>query len=234
MILDLLLGRYGLFRQKLMLIWLCFGLIGFAIMVNGIIVLILSDIESLWVMGALWVNGLIFASVLIYGVNWLYRQWQSWRTFQMEIYPATETIETPSIGPADFSNQQYAQRSPKGFYSSQHDAHWEVSDKPVPMDEIMANIDFYTYDQIYRQKCLYEAAGNKKAFEWLLNRLKKWKEHKRGAYWEQYNSVFRLVPYGQVKHWQPPSPIGRGKRQNTRGSREVEVGGSKTIQLQAS
>lgn len=186
MILNLLNGKYGTLRQRIMFLLLALALVGIYFLLSGPYFYWKGKLSSLWVAGMLWLNAFLAFVHFSLFVQQLVRAGKQVHQGERNESP---TEEDAILG----------KRTPKGF-ADYGDKIWNDPYEPLPLEEIMQQLDELTYDNLVEQMQLWKRKGNPKAADWFLNPLKKWT---RSHYWKAHHNELRFVKMKEVKTWLP-------------------------------
>lgn len=197
MILNLLNGKFGSLRQRLMFLLIGLALLGIFFLFASPYFYFQQQEEQIWVSGMLWINGLFLLTQLVIATQKLVRP-----SFQEEIN-TTQEPQRHSISRLDEEKD-----IPKGFADT-GDKVWIDPYEPIPLHEVMRDLPRYTYARLYAEKLLWIQKGNQQTANWFLNPLKKWT---RSQYWKTHSTQLRHVAHQDVDDWFPkpqkePSPI---------------------------
>lgn len=195
MILDLLEGKFGRLRQGLMIALVSLATMGLFFLIFGLYAYRTDQTRSIWVAAAIWCNGILFVGGLL-TLFW-------YRKPKINDPERKRSATAKSFLPPLGKEYEYAPADPPGFQENA-DRFWYFSERPIPLDKILQNLDLYTYQNLYEQKLKYEEQGNQAAANYLLNPMKAWTKHHD---WKTHKSELRHVRKCDLALWQPqPSP----------------------------
>ncbi|MEL7533251.1 MAG: hypothetical protein AAFN10_18205 [Bacteroidota bacterium] len=193
MILNLLLGKYGTARMKIMIVFLACALIGFSVLVSGVIAYFRSNLESVYVSSGIWLNGILLAAQIALIIQNIVKRRRG------------ELLQTPTqkanalVIESGYEYQDFDESRDLDLHS---DVIWDTSDKPIPLDKILHHKDEFSYQRLYVQKKLYEGLGNENAAHIIRNLFKPWT---RNTYWVTHERELKLVKGKDAPGWKPSS-----------------------------
>lgn len=207
MILNLLLGKYGTARMKIMLILLGSAGIGFSVLISGCIAYFRSNLDSVYVLSGVWLNVVLFAAQISLFVHNLINRKRGEQLIENITNPGTPNQKI------EYEYQEFEEG--RDIDANAH-VIWDTSNKPIPLDQILHHKDEFSYQRLYVQKQIYEDLGNENAANIIRNLFKPWT---RNIHWETHSRELKLVKGKDAPKWKPkpdrsPSPTDKQKSKN--------------------